>query len=319
MESNYPLPDLEHRFLEHHRALGHSRNTILRYEATFRLFDRFLAETNRPGDSRALTTEGMQRFAVWLRETPVRPHRGSTERAAAGVHGALKDFRAFTRWLTDEGLLMQKVKVPLPTLPRKLFSVLSEKDLERIWSSRYLSGRSSLAIRNRALLGLMLDTGLRRGEVIGLTPADVDLDNCLLTVTGKGNKQRRVPFSTSVRTLLLDWLRVRGDGEDALFWLKAQGLRMVLRRIRDDVGLDLFYAHQLRHTAATALVRNNADPFTVQRILGHADLSTTMRYVSQSVEDLRAKHAAASPFDALLGGKIESPERPRRRRLSLTD
>ncbi len=156
-------------------------------------------------------------------------------------------------------------------------------------------------MRNRAILGLMLDTGLRRAEVVSLTPADLDLDNCLLTVTGKGNKQRRVPFSTNVRTLLIDWLQIRGDGEDTLFWLKAQGLRMMMRRIKEDVGLDRFYPHQLRHTAATALVRNNADPFTVQRILGHASLTTTQRYVSQSTHDLREKHAAASPFDALFG------------------
>src|SRR4051812_12252251 len=116
--------------------------------------------------------------------------------------------------------------MPMPKLPQKIFPVLTDQELERIWASRYLTGRLSLATRNRALLGLMLDTGLRRGGVVSLAPADLDLDNCLLRVTGKGNKQRRVPDSTSVSRLLKDWWEVRGNGNGSRFWLKAQGLRM---------------------------------------------------------------------------------------------
>ncbi len=155
--------------------------------------------------------------------------------------------------------------------------MLSPDELDRIWATRYLSGPSNLATRNRALIGLMLDTGLRRAEVVGLTPADLDLVKCLLSVIGKGQKQRRVLYSTSVKRLLEAWLKERGDDDGALFWLKAQGLRMLLRRVKEDVSLELLLPHQIRHTAATSIVRNNADPFTVQRILGHSDLSTTQR------------------------------------------
>ena len=102
-------------------------------------------------------------------------------------------------------------------MPQTLFPILSDEELCKVWQSRYLTGRSSLATRNRALIGLMLDTGLRRNEVVALTLASLDLDDCLLTVTGKGNKQRRVPFSTSVKPLLEAWLRIRGFEEGSLF------------------------------------------------------------------------------------------------------
>ena len=82
--------------------------------------------------------------------------------------------------------------------------------MEAVWTSKYLTGRSEVAIRNRALLGLMIDTGLRRGEIVGLTLADVGVRDHLLTVTGKGNKQRRILFSTSVHSLIQQWPELRG-------------------------------------------------------------------------------------------------------------
>ena len=94
---------------------------------------------------------------------------------------------------------------------------------------------------------------------------------------------------------------------------------MMMRRIREEVGIDLFYPHQSRHTAAPALVGNNADPFAVHRILGHASLTTTSASSPSQPTDLREKHAAASPSDALLGEEVEAVERPRRRKLSLHD
>lgn len=196
------LPDLIDRYLTHHRASGHSRNTIERYTHTFWLFSRFLAETDLTADSSVLTTATMRRFAVWLQDTPVRTHKGDVRRAPAGTHAALRDLRPFTRWLIDEELLDPVVKIPMPRLPQRLFPILTDEELQRVWRSRYLTGRSGLATRNRAMLGLMLDTGLRCEEVASLTLASLDRDNCLLTVFGKGNKQRRVPFSTGVRKLL---------------------------------------------------------------------------------------------------------------------
>lgn len=313
----HPIKDLQERYLLRHDSRQSSPSTIARYNMTFLLFDRFLAESGRSGDSRSLTNDTMMAFAVWLRNEPVRPTRGSTQRSIAGVHAHLRDIRAWLRFLEEERLLEERVKVEFPKLPDHLFPILSDQELERVWTSRYLTGKSDLATRNRAMLGLMIDTGLRRGEVVALQLEDVDLRDHLLTVTGKGKKQRRVPFSTSVRVLLEEWFKIRGDEPGSVFWLQAQGIRMVFRSIQNELGLARFYPHQMRHQSATMLVRNHADVATVQRILGHSDISTTLQYLSLSDEDLRNKHAAASPFEKLQqqSAVVEMPAR--RKRLSL--
>ena len=224
--------------------------------------------------------------------------------------------RAFLRWLLSDELVERAVKVPLPRLPDKLFPILTEDDLVVVWNSNSLKGSGDLCVRNRAMIGLMLDTGLRRAEVASLTLRSLDLDDCLLTVTGKGNKQRRVPFSHGVKLLLQTWITKRGDSEGALFWLTGAGIRSTFRRIELETGLTAFFPHQVRHTAASMMIRNNADPFTVQRILRHSDLATTQKYVTQSDHDLREKHRAASPFDAVVTARLAEIAPIGRRRLT---
>ncbi len=144
----------------------------------------------------------MQAFSIWMAEEPVKPKRGSTKRSINGVIAHLRDMRAWMRFLEEEGLIEGRVKVEFPKVPAHLFPILDDAEMAAVWTSRYLTGRSTMATRNRAMMALMLDTGLRRGEIVNLTLADVDLRDHLLNVNGKGNKQRRVPFSTSVRILL---------------------------------------------------------------------------------------------------------------------
>src|SRR4051794_38276637 len=98
-----PLTNLQDAYLYHHQALDHSPKTLAHYRVTFATFDHFLAATGRPNAGDVLTTACMQQFATWLRDTPTRLWRGGTTRSAVGVHGILKDMRAWTRWLAAEG------------------------------------------------------------------------------------------------------------------------------------------------------------------------------------------------------------------------
>lgn len=311
------LTVLEEAYISYHQSQGRSRFTWGRHHSTHKLFHRFLVDTGLPATSRSLTTEVFRQFSRWLQETPLeRPYRGDSIRSPYGVRAALKDMRAFTYWLFEEGRLETLPKVPMPRMPETLFPILSDEEMESLWQSKYLTGRSPMAVRNRALIGLLLDTGIRRAEAAGIKLADVDLENSDLTVIGKGNKQRRVPYSTSVKVLLAEWIALRGQEDGELFWLKAAGIRQVFRVIKEDVGLAKFHPHMLRHQAATEMVRNNADVETVRRILGHTDIATTMRYLSMSDDDIKAKHAASSPFDSMVRKAASSPQ-PKRKRLSL--
>jgi site-specific recombinase XerD len=318
MSDPIPLAELISEYLDHHRAYGRSARTIAHYSDSFRLLERFLAERSLPSDDRGVTTATMRVFSTWLQDTPLQfERRGTTKRSIAGIHGVLRDMRAFTRWLEREEKIAAPVRVPLPRLPQQRFRILTAEEIDRIWSSRYMTGRSPMAIRNRALLGLMLDTGLRRAEICNLKLNDVDFEQLQLLVTGKGEKQRIVPFVSRVKQLLLDWLIIRGNEPGTLFWLQPSGVRMVFRRIQAELALPVFHPHQLRHQAATTMVLNKMDLERVRIVMGHSAITTTHKYLSMSTEDVRDGHAAASPFNSLIKEAVAIGAQPRRRMSSL--
>lgn len=316
MHETTDLTAAEGLFLAAHRRQNRSEKTIEHYRSTFKDWHRYLGETDRPSTVAVLTTESIRAFADWLAATPTRVWRGSTTRSVSGIHGRLRDMRAFTRFLESEGVIERAPKVELPDLPEEEFRILSEQQIGELFACRYLSANGPQAIRNRALIALMLDTGVRLAEVAGIRLDDLYLDDHLVLVRGKGKKERRVAYADGVAELLADWLKERGDAPGELFWLSSYGIYCLFQRIQKETGLPV-HPHMLRHQAATELVRRHANPAVVKRILGHADLSTTLRYVNLSYEDLREQHAAASPFEKYRQ-HVQPVEKPGRKRLSLT-
>jgi integrase/recombinase XerC len=194
--------------------------------------------------------------------------------------------------------------------------------------------RLAVALRDAAILELLYATGLRVSELAGLDLADVDHGRRTLRVTGKGNKQRTVPFGVPAATALDRWLdqgrrhllagtaqhghgtgsaRTRGTAggtggarevlaEGAIF-LGVRGGRMGVRQIREMVNTSLAGLgdtsargpHVLRHTAATHLLDGGADLRSVQELLGHSSLQTTQLYTHISIERLREGYRQAHP------------------------
>ena len=161
-----------------------------------------------------------------------------------------------------------------------------------------------MRLRDDAVLELLYGSGLRVAELCGLSPGDVDLDRGLVTVWGKGAKQRRVPMSAPAVEAVRGWLE-RGRAEladertppDALL-VNRVGRRLGtrdVRRIVDHRASAPTHPHALRHTYATHLLDGGADLRVVQELLGHADLSTTQHYTHVSKERLRSVHEATHP------------------------
>jgi integrase/recombinase XerC len=320
------LAEAQRRFFAYQEGENHSPKQLAHYRQTFKDFDRFLAARRLPRDVGALTSETLQEFVTWLKETPlVRPYRGTTRCSLAGVAGHLKDLRAFVRWCADEerGLVTWKVTVPRPKVPDTFFPVLSDEELLRVWRSKRLVGDQEFQVRNRALIALFLDTGLRLGELAGLTPGDIHGSGSLrfVHVLGKGGRERLVPFTPPVGAMLDAWLAIRSlldTDRDTIFLLEPRGIQILIRRIWLETGVHVF-AHKIRHSAATNMILGGADPFTVKDILGHTQIATTLRYVSMDPKDIAAKHAAASPFLRLLdsiaqAATLPSPQRRMLRR-----
>ena len=168
--------------------------------------------------------------------------------------------------------------------------------------------REPVALRDRAILEVLYATGVRVGELVGLDIDDVDRSRHLITVLGKGNKQRAVPFGLPAAAALDRWMRfgrpslVAKDSGAALF-LGARGRRLDARIVRSLVharvaqveGAPDVGPHGMRHTAATHLLEGGADLRSVQEFLGHASLATTQIYTHVSVERLRAAYRQAHP------------------------
>jgi site-specific recombinase XerD len=312
MDTKESLHSLVARFERHQSAVGRAEGTRDRYRYTFLLFERFCDATEIPFESEALSSAVMDRFAIWLRETPIREQKGTTKREASGIHAHLRDMRAFTRWLRSNELLAKDVAFPLPKIPKRLFRILTEEELRRMWASKYLTGDSPLAIRNRALVAFMLDTGLRREEVASLTLKDLSLERRVATVIGKGDKERRVFFSSRVRSYLREFLAIRGVDDEPLFHLGAGGIRSTFRRIKEETGLEQFHPHLLRHQFATTMLRETRNMEYVRLLLGHEDYNTTKRYLSLTDEDLQEAHDEGSPFNKLIPDDTTEDQRPAR-------
>ncbi len=158
-----------------------------------------------------------------------------------------------------------------------------------------LDGKGPLAVRNRALVELVYSAGLRSQEAVDLDLADVDFEQELVRVRGKGGKERVVPLGEEASLQLAAYLRdarpqlARG-AENALF-LSARGRRLdtsTLRRL-------LPHPHRLRHAFATHLLEGGADLRTIQELLGHSSLSTTQMYSHVDAKRLRKVYDRSHP------------------------
>jgi integrase/recombinase XerC len=192
------------------------------------------------------------------------------------------------------------------SVPREMTDAATAPD--RVAARSSTARQQAAADRNAAILELLYDTGMRVGVLTGLDVDDVDHDRRMVTVLGKGNKERTVPFGQPALEALANWLN-RGRPQLAVptsgpaLFLGLRGARMGQRQVRDMVadalgGLGDTAAsgpHALRHTAATHMLDGGADLRAVQELLGHSSLATTQLYTHVSVERLRSSYQQAHP------------------------
>lgn len=159
--------------------------------------------------------------------------------------------------------------------------------------------------RNRAIILLLLDTGIRATELCCLTIADVDLKTQRITVMGKGSKERTVKFSPRTGEVLYRYLATRPNARanEALISTQrgahfdANHLGQILRRLGKRAQVEKVHAHRFRHTFATEFLRNNGDPYTLQEILGHTSMEMVRKYIHIAQIDIDQQHRRASPVD----------------------
>ena len=220
--------------------------------------------------------------------------------------------RSFTAWALREELIAldPALRLKAPKREKTLPGVLARPQMARLFAEleQRAAGGDAVPLRDLAVVELLYATGLRVGELVALDIDDLNQERRTLTVVGKGNKERTVPYGQPAAAASRAWLDLgrpklaTAQSGPALF-LGQRGNRLDQRQVRSVVER-LFHGlgdtsatspHALRHSTATHLLDGGADLRAVQEILGHSSLATTQIYTHVSVERLRESYHQAHP------------------------
>ncbi|MBN2394988.1 MAG: site-specific tyrosine recombinase XerD [Candidatus Atribacteria bacterium] len=217
--------------------------------------------------------------------------------------------KMFYRFLLTEGFVKDDFAnlIEFPKLSKKLPQTLNIEELDQLLAEKHFKGL--LGKRDHAMIELLYATGMRVTELISLQRNDVNLDHQLLKCTGKGNKERWIPFSDKANHALQDYLQlirpklVKQNRDTNLLFLNShgqpisrQGVFYLIKNYARKAGITKKVTpHTLRHTLATHLIENGADLRTVQEMLGHSDISTTQLYTHVSRKWIKEEYFKAFP------------------------
>ena len=263
-------------FLRFSEMKGLSPRTVFFYKDKL---GRFLAHLQ----DKPMNSQGVLSFLDYLRA------HGNSQESLGCYYRAMG---VFFRWAQTQGLLSENPMNSVHMKWRKppLVETLSPTLLQTLMDTARKGKRN--AARNTAILMLLLDTGIRPGELCSLTLKDVSLENCFLRVRGKVG-ERMLPLSPTTKKALIGYLRSRKPLGDAFFTIEGgepmtvENLRRLFNRLKKQSGLGCrVYPYLFRHTAATSYLQNGADLETVRRLLGHTTYAMTQRYISLNMGDL---------------------------------
>jgi integrase/recombinase XerD len=276
---------------------GDELTTIRSYIYDLQQLSKFLHARNKK--LIATTTNDLREFIHALFDTGLNPR---------SINRKISSIRVFYRYLVFRKSLDRNPASELELLKvgRKLPSVLSINEVTAIIESA--NDKTPLGYRDRACLELLYGAGLRISELLSLKIADLDMENGLLNVIGKGNRQRIVPFGKKAVNAVDDYMsqgrpHIIKRRSSAFLVLNARGSKMsrmgflkVLRKYRIKSGIKKRVTpHMFRHSFATHLLEAGADLRAVQELLGHVDISTTQIYTHIDREYLKEIYRGHHP------------------------
>lgn len=279
-----------------------SPKTGISYETDMMEFMTFLYEYLNSevdlSDLKKLTVTDFRAFLVWRTK-----HKMARSSIARGLSAVRSFFKYLTRneILENPAIMSVRSAHPPRILPKPLSVDEAQQFLDKVSD---LAKHSWEAKRDRALYILMYGCGLRITEALSLNVGDFAVQDDVMVVTGKGNKQRVVPVLPAVRDAIKKYLRVHPNNKaSAPLFVGVQGERINpgvvqrnVRRIRRALNLpDTVTPHALRHSFATHLLQGGGDLRTVQELLGHSSLSATQRYTEITTEHLQGVYDSAHP------------------------
>jgi integrase/recombinase XerD len=282
-----------------------SPRTLADYSHTFRKFRAFL---NDDPPITSITTRQIKRFLA--------SQDGISGKTLLNYHTGLS---ALWTWAVREGYadrhIVREVSPPKPeeraVLPfteedlRAMLAVLDESKPYRRLAKRECTHSLPHIERNRAIILLLVDTGIRSIELRRLRIFQIDMRNRRIAVEGKGAKERIIPFSARTGKSIWQYLITRPDRTPADYAFitstdlpfTRRYLAQLISRIGERAGVQDAHPHRFRHTFAINFLRNGGDPYALQMALGHSTMEMTRKYLFIAQADLAAAHRQASPVD----------------------
>lgn len=255
-------------------------------------------------ETEALTILNFKKYGVYLRSLT---KRNGEKLSGSSIHGALRAVKTFYNFCIGEEYIMDiSRQLKLPKVRSKEKLILDDEEIRQLMSC---FGDDAISIRNKCFVALMLDSGLRRGEIPRINVGDVDLRNNTILVRGKGIKQRIVPIGDTSYALLHRYLTrcrpIATSAADPFFVDRFRNrctdnlIKLVFQDLKSTSGIERLHPHLLRHTFATYYLADGGDLETLRLILGHTDIQTTQTYLHLAFNLKLARSRHNSHLDSL--------------------
>jgi len=291
------LPGYLQTFLIASKVNGLSPVTLKGYEYMIGKFVSFCLGMGL-SDPVKVTADDVRLFMLKLQET----------NNSQSVHDYYRPLKRYFNWLVEEDVLKisPMLKIRPPKVEKKVIVPFKPEHLRTLL--KLCDPATFCGLRNRAMIMIFLDTGIRKKELWSMKVEDIDFDRGVIKVHGKGAKERVVGIVQNTQKALLQYLLSRKDTHPCVWVteernpLTYEGLSMIFKRLAHFAGFtDVRCSpHTFRHTAATMSLDNGAGEFQVQAMLGHSTLTMTRRYVATLNSEKAAEaHKRFSPVEKL--------------------
>ena len=246
-----------------------------------------------------ITPHFLREYILWLESNGHNP---------GGCHAFYRTIKAFLKWYECE-TDVDSWKNPINKVkgPKVKIEPLEPVKIETIKSMLDVCGNDFYGLRDKAIILMLMDTGLRASELIDLNIEDVNpVTGVVVIRKGKGGKFRIAYLGKKSRQTLRKYLKVRVDNTDPLFInrygerLAYDGLRGIMSRLSSRTGVDKQSIHSFRRYFALEMLRNGVDIFSLQLLMGHSDIQILRRYLKQTNQDAYKAHIKGSPVDKTL-------------------
>jgi site-specific recombinase XerD len=286
------LGDLKTRFLNEARLRGVSPATVRSYDSHIRPFLKYLILHKIKPDS--MNERDLKNYISMQLEKNL---------SRVTINDYIRTFKHFCRWMTNENIISVDPSEKISKLkePRREKAILSPKEIKKMIS--VCPANTFEGIRNRAIISVLWDCGLRRIEVLGAKLDDLDLKKKRIGVTGKGSKFAILPLSKKTIKILQSWINKRGSNGSPYLFTTEDGRPLndsyfthLIAKIGKRAGIEV-NPHKIRHSILTWLAEQGMEPFDLQAFARHEDITTTMGYVQKArlAKRLPEQHRRFSP------------------------